>query len=209
MDLYGYLESALCYLRIPSYDQTTVQRHDLSDAFACGYVISMHKTNTYSPSLCLYGTELHNFLLDDIKYLPAQLQGHCTRYLDPASAACDSNTADSKPTRPQLHEAFICGYCVAIHRARKYDPVLSLTGHVQVMRIMGDLIAFQKKHENAQRACGRIVAKRYGLQDDKTILFDGGYIDDEGHLIDKNGHRINDDGQSIDQFGHPISDEES
>lgn len=186
-----HLEIGLRCLSISDDEPTPLVRGDLPDAFASGYVLGMHKTHTYSPALSsdMHNSELHKFLLADIKCLPDKIRQHCANYLN------DTYTSDTtKHNRSAARDAFVYGYCAAIHRAHKYDIVLGLTKHDQRARIMGDLLALQKNHENAQRACCRIIANHYGLQGNnskfRALLNDGGYIDSSGQTFDKYGQRV-------------------
>jgi len=205
-DLYILLETAQRYLSIRDGDETTMRPSiDLPDAFSCGYLISLHKTRTYSPALSLEGVDLVEHLKGDINDLPVQIKKYCHSYL--FAADVDYNGTYNKPTVPKLRNAFICGYCAALHKISKYDPVLALTGHLQITHIMSELLLFQKKIKDAMRAQARILVNTYGVKNKdayRTILL-GGYIDKDGKLFDTDGHRINDDGVPCDEYGNPIN----
>lgn len=61
----------------------------------------------------------------------------------------------------ELQEAFLDGYIAALKRHKVYDPALFLEGHQLQTHVAGDLIAQEKRAEDAARSQARIVSSSF------------------------------------------------
>lgn len=68
----------------------------------------------------------------------------------------------------EVREAFLNGYVAALRRNKVYDPALFLEGHQLEVHVIADLIAQEKRTEEARRAQARIVTEIFGCDHDRT-----------------------------------------
>lgn len=126
-------------------------------AFANGYIASLHKHQIYSTILFLEEKQALNAIRDIFSTFSITLQS-----VDPKLYYACNNILYNSSTVHSEKEAFICGYLLGTHKSGKYSDCLFLEGHQQEACIFSDLISCEIKQENARRAQARIIMQRFG-----------------------------------------------